>query len=71
MFMDSYFPTPQLFSDLYSIKINGCGTVSHNRKSMPANSEPKMLGGRKGMFSVRLKDAPVQFVGKRTGKCIF
>jgi hypothetical protein len=31
-----------MFSDLYSRKINSCGTVRRNRKSMPANFGPKM-----------------------------
>jgi hypothetical protein len=34
LYMDSYFSSPTLFDDLYTRKINCCGTVLHNRKQV-------------------------------------
>jgi hypothetical protein len=32
IFMDNYFTSPKLFTDLLSRKISACGTVRHNRR---------------------------------------
>jgi hypothetical protein len=53
--MDNYFSLPQLFSDLYGRKMNSCSTIPHNRKGMPANSEPKMLKLKKGDLLCKVK----------------
>jgi hypothetical protein len=51
--MDDYFSSPQLFSHLFSRKINSCGTVLRNRKGMPENFGPKML--KKGELLCKVK----------------
>jgi hypothetical protein len=43
IFMDSYFTSLKLFSDLQHMKINACGKVRHDRKEMPPNFSPKHL----------------------------
>jgi hypothetical protein len=35
LYMDDFFSSPDLFSDLHSRKINCCGTVGLNQKGMP------------------------------------
>jgi hypothetical protein len=55
LFMDTYFSSPQLFSDLCSRKINSCSTIRHNRKGMPANFGPKMLKLKKGDLLCKVK----------------
>jgi hypothetical protein len=41
IFMDDYFTTSKLFSDLHHRRINACSTVRQNRKEMPPNFSPK------------------------------
>lgn len=43
LFVDNYFSSPHLFSDLHNRKINCCGRVNHDRQGMPTNCEPKTL----------------------------
>jgi hypothetical protein len=53
--MHNYFSLPQMFSDLYSRKMNSCSTNPHNGKGMPANFAPKMQKlktNRKCIFSL-------------------
>jgi hypothetical protein len=35
LYMDNFFSSPDLFTNLHSRKINCCGTVRLNRKGMP------------------------------------
>jgi hypothetical protein len=48
IFMDNYFTSPKIFSDLHHSKINACGTVCHNRKEMPPNFSPENLQLKRG-----------------------
>jgi hypothetical protein len=43
LYMDNYFISSALFDNLYTTKINFCGTVCHNRKDMPPNIRPSIL----------------------------
>jgi hypothetical protein len=43
LFMDNYFSSPQLFSDIRNGKINCCGTVYHNRQVMLTDCGLKTL----------------------------
>jgi hypothetical protein len=42
-FMDNYFSSPHLFSDLHNGKINCCGTVHHDWQFLPTNFGAKTL----------------------------
>jgi hypothetical protein len=42
IFMDSYFTSPELFSNIHHRKINTCGTVHHNRKEMSPDFIPNI-----------------------------
>jgi hypothetical protein len=53
IFMDSYFTSPKLFSDLYHRKINACGTVHYNRKEMPPDFSPEHLWLKRGDIRVQ------------------
>jgi hypothetical protein len=43
LYMDNYFSSPDLHSDLTKQKINCCSTVRSNHKGMPGDLRSKML----------------------------
>jgi hypothetical protein len=43
LFVDNYFSLLQLFLDIHSRKINGCGSVHHNRLGMPKKFQARDL----------------------------
>jgi hypothetical protein len=58
IFMENYFTSPKLLNDPHDRKINGCGTVRHNRKEMPRNFSPKYLGLKRGETVSRVRGRP-------------
>jgi len=48
IFKNNYFTSPALFDDLFQRKINGCGTVRHERHGMPWDIGPKYLKMKRG-----------------------
>ena len=48
LYMDNYYTSPQLFSELKTCSIGAVGIVKHNRKYMPHDLQPAALVLNKG-----------------------
>jgi len=55
LYMDNYFSSPDLFSDLATKQIYCCGTVWPNRKDMPQDLNPKRTTLKQGDLQVRTR----------------
>ena len=56
VYMDNYFTSPELFSELYYRKTYACGTVRQNRKGLPTSVK---LAKLKPLQSVYLRSGPM------------
>lgn len=63
MYMNNFFSSPKLFSDLYVEDIYCCGTVHSNRKGMPESIRSCKLKNR-GDYKIMQKNNFVQLPGK-------
>ena len=64
IFMDKFFPSPRLFDDLETRKINSCGTVGANTKDLPPEFRPKNLILKRGDVRVRTRGGLTALVWK-------
>jgi len=55
LYMDNFFPSPDLYDDLAQKKIFCCGTVRLHRKGMPKDLKPKTLRVKCGVIRVRTR----------------
>jgi hypothetical protein len=55
IYMDSYFSSPALFSDLFGRKINCCGTVRSDRRGMPKDISSRVIKSKKGDIITRVR----------------
>jgi len=55
LYMDNFFPSPDLYDDLTQKKIFCCGTVRLYRKGMPKDHKPKTLRMKGGDIRVRTR----------------
>ncbi|XP_035824274.1 piggyBac transposable element-derived protein 4-like [Aplysia californica] len=67
VYMDSYFSTHQLFSDLLSLQTTACGTVRQDRRGLPKHITKKELRLQKGDVVERDKEdiVAVRYQDKR------
>ena len=56
IYMDNYYSSPELFSELYYRQTYACGTVGQNRKGLPATVKKAKL---KPLESVFLRNGPM------------
>ena len=52
LYVDNYYTSPKLFSELKTRGIGATGTVKHNRKYMPSDLQPGVLALNKGVHAV-------------------
>jgi len=64
LYMDNFFPSPDLYDDLAQKKIFYCGTVRLHRKGMPKNLKPKILRLKHGDSRVRSRGDMMAVVWK-------
>jgi len=69
IYLQNYFTTLPLFSDLFQQKINACGTVRHDRHGMPQDIGPKSLKVKMGDIVTRVRGTLRLFAGKRRDVC--
>ena len=55
LYMDNFFPSPDLFDDLAQKKISYCGIVRLHRKGMHKDLKHKTLRLKRGDIQVRTK----------------
>jgi len=55
LYMDNFFPSPDLYDDLAQKKIFCCGMVRLHRKDMPKDLIPKTLRLKRGDIRVRTR----------------